>query len=208
MRPTPLQADVFILGKPPPTDSFQMYQAFSGQLGSVVMLQRLSKKSSAPTAALDLFDEASVALETSNQGRTFFVKEARLLSRRGGIGRSYDALRFASALAALVARNDVHEESRVGVASLLRTAFAAFETSERPDIVYFKGVYRFARDEGYPLKEEWFPTLPAADRAAVTGLLNKPLAEQNEAIEAVVRLQRRLEEYLQRYTEIYVGPKG
>jgi hypothetical protein len=207
MRAATLQAEVFILGKQPPADSFQTFQAFSGEIGNLVMLQRVSKRA-AQTVALDLFDEAAVAVETSNQGRTYFVKEARLLNRRVGIGRSYEALRFASALASLVARNDVHEESRAGVASLLRTAFAAFETSERPDIVYFKGVYRFARDEGYPLKEEWFPTLPAADRTAVTALLNKPLAEQNEAAESVTRLQRRLEEYLQRYTEIYIGPQA
>jgi hypothetical protein len=204
MRPAPLQLDVFILGKQPPADSFQTFRAFSGTAGNLVMLQRVAKKAAAQTTALDLFDEAAVTLETSNQGRTYFVKEARVQVRRAGIGRSYDALRFASALAGLVARNDVHEESRTGVAALLQTAFAAFETSSRPDVVYFKAVYRFARDEGYPLKEEWFPTLPSADRAAVTALLNRPLAEQTESAKSVIRLQRRLDEYLQRYTEIFV----
>jgi len=205
MRAASLQTDVFVLGKQPPADSFVTFHGFSAEVGNLVMLQRIIKKTPSQSVALDLFDQVSLSLETSNQGRTYFIKEARLVRRHLAIGRSYDALRFASALAAVVSRNDVHEESRSSVMSLLSTAFAAFETSARPDIVYFKAVYRFARDEGYPLKEEWFPTLPAADRSAVTGLLNKPLADQQEPPESVTRLQRRLEEYLQRYTEIYIG---
>ena len=59
-------------------------------------------------------------LESSNQGRTWFVKEIRITTRRAGIGRSYDALRFASALAAVISRNPVHEESRENVARMLR----------------------------------------------------------------------------------------
>jgi hypothetical protein len=51
------------------------------------------------------FDEAFLSLESSNQGRTWFVREARILCRSAGIGRSYEALRAASAFAALIARN-------------------------------------------------------------------------------------------------------
>jgi hypothetical protein len=130
------------------------------------------------------------------------VKEARLITRCAGIGRSYDALRLASALASLIARNPVDEDSRAGVAELLRTAFAAFGSVARPDIVYFKSLYRFARDEGYPLKQHWFPTLPLSDRAEVALLLNRPLLEQSTAASVVTRLQRRLDEYLRGHTEI------
>ena len=65
------------------------------------------------------------------------------------------------------------EESRRAVTSLLRTALAALATGARPDIVYLKSLYCFARDEGYPLKQQWFPLLPAADRATVAPLLNR-----------------------------------
>jgi len=42
-------------------------------------------------------------------------------------------------------------------------------------------LYRFARDEGYPVKEQWFPTLNAEDRAAAAPLLNRPLEGQTAA---------------------------
>jgi hypothetical protein len=198
----PLQTEAFVVLKHPPADAFQMFVVFSAEHGGLTVLQRMAKKPSATSAALDLFDEVSLHLETSNQGRTYFVKETRLIRRHGEIGRSYDTLRLASALAALVARNAVSEESRAGVAALLRSAFAAFGASDRPDVVYLKSLYRFARDEGYPVKEQWFPTLPSADKSAVVTLLNRPLTEQDAAPEIVTRLQRRLEEYLRGHTEI------
>lgn len=196
-----LQTDAFVLLTQPPSDNFQSLSAFSPEHGALLVLQRIPKKPGNSTI-LDLFDEASLLLETSNQGRTYFIKEARLLTRNIEIGRSYDALRLASALAALIARNPVHDESRPGVAALLRSAFAAFGRTERPDIVYLKSVYRFARDEGYPLKEHWFPTLPSSDRAVLATLLNRPVAEQTADRELVARLQQRLEEYLRGNTEI------
>lgn len=197
-----LQIDGFVLLKRPPTDAFQTLTVFSAEHGALLVLQRLPKKSAPSATLLDLFDEVSLLLESSNQGRTWFAKEARLLRRHDGIGRTYETLRLASTFAAFIARNPVHEESRGAVAHLLHTALGAFATSARPDAVFFKSLYCFARDEGYPLKQQWFPTLPAADRAAVATLLNRPLAEQSAPPEAVARLQRRLEEYLRGHTEI------
>ncbi len=197
-----LQTDAFILFKRPANDAFQSFSAFSAEHGSLLVLQRIAKKAATTSVALDLFDEVSLLLDSSNQGQTWFVKEARLIARHAGIGRSYEALRLASAMTALIARNPVNADSRVAVAELLRGALNAFESDARPDIVYFKSVYRFARDEGYPMKQEWFPTLPAADRAEVTTLLNRPLAEQSAPAPLVARLQRRLEDYLRGNTEV------
>jgi hypothetical protein len=197
-----LATDAFVLLKRPPADAFQSFSLFSAEHGSLLALQRLPKKSAGTMTALDLFDEASLLLESSNQGHTWFVKEVRLLTRHADLGRSYEALVLASALAALVARNQVPEESRAPVADLLRAALAAFATGTRPDVTYFKSLYRLARDEGYPLKQQWFPTLPVADRESVVTLLNRPLVEQTAPMATVTRLQRRLEEYLRGHTEI------
>ncbi len=199
-----LQTDAFVLARRPPADSYQTLTVFSAAHGGLLALQRIRKSATAGAGPLDLFDEAALQLESSNQGRTWFIREARLLARPAGIGRSYEALRLASALAALVARHPVDEASRPAVADLLRTAFAAFAADPRPDIVFFKSLYRFARDEGHPLREHWFPTLPAADRSDVATLVNQPLAGQTADAATVARLQRRLEDYLRGHTEILV----
>ena len=96
----------------------------------------------------------------------------------------------------------MHEDSREQVAALLRQAFASFAAGARPDLVWFKSLYCFARDEGYPVKQQWFPTLSPADREQVATLLNQPLADQTAPIAVVTRLQQRLEDYLRGHTEI------
>ena len=131
-----LETDAFVLLKRLPTDAFQGLTVFSASHGLLPVMQRVPKArgpaGATPHVALDLFDEAWLMLESSNQGRTWFTREVRLIARPTDIGRSYDALRFASALAALIGRNPLHEDSREAVARLLREAFAAFGSGVRP----------------------------------------------------------------------------
>lgn len=190
----------WVLGKRPPAESFQTLTIFTVSEGVTLAFQRISKKG--VMAMLDLFDEAELMLESSSQGSGAFVKETRILTRLGGIGKTYESLQSASSLAQLVACNPIDEESRATVYELLRQSFTAFAESERPDIVYLKSLYRFCRDEGYPLKQAWAPTLTPSDHAALVSVLNRPLTEQTADLKVVARLQRGLEDYLRRETEI------
>ena len=200
-----ISVDAFVLGKKPPTEAFEALTLFSGEHGTQIAFQRVSKKTPGHVARLDLFDEVSLILESSAQGGTGrFVKEARLITRFVEIGRDYEALRFASQLATLVARNAVPDESRVAVYHLLQQAFVAFAGTLRPDLVYFKSLYLFSRDEGYPVKQEWFPLLPPSDRELVAALLNTPIAQQTVPRDEVARLQQRLDVYLRSRTELFL----
>ncbi|HEU5081034.1 MAG TPA: hypothetical protein VFT72_17610 [Opitutaceae bacterium] len=194
------QANAWVLIKRLPSDSHQTLTVFSAEHGATLAIQRVSKKSI--STALDLFDEASLMLEAPPTGQAQFIKEARLLTRHTDIGRTYDGLLRASAFASMVSKNPVPEESRTSVYELLGQAFAAFATTTRPDIVYLKSLYRFCRDEGYPLKQEWVPAQTLSDRTMLATLLNQPLAGQIAEPKDVARLLRRLEEYLRGNTEI------
>ncbi len=199
-----LQTDAFVLVRRPPAESCQTLTVFCTTHGAFTILQRVPKKPSPSRLVLDLFDEAALMLESSAGGGPWFVREARLLARPAGIGRNYEALRQASALATLVARNPVPAESRARVATLLREAFAAFATDVPPAPVYFKSLWRFARDEGHPLREQWLPSLPPARRIEAEHLLHTPLAGLAAAKDAAAAeaLARRLETYLRGHTEL------
>ena len=200
-----LQTEAFVLLKRPPSDRFQGFVAYSPEHGPLQIMQRLALKAAATQVTLDLFDEVALILESSNQGQTWFVKETRLINRPSGIGRTYETLRQASAFATLIARNRVAEESRATVGDLLRQAFAAFAASDRPDVVYFKALYSFARDEGYPVRQQWRPTLPADLRATADLALRSPLSDLAPTDVPAARatlLIRRLEEYLRGHTEV------
>jgi hypothetical protein len=200
-----LQTEGFVLTKRPAADPFQSLSVFTASHGALHVLQRTPRKPSAGHVALDLFDEAALILESSNQGRTWFVREVRLISRATAIARNYQALLAASAFALLISRNPVLEDSRERVAALLRTALEAFSTSTRPDIVGFKCLYRFARDEGHPVRQQWLPMLTADDRKVAETLAGQPVAAQTADADTVARLHRQLEEYLTGHTEMILG---
>lgn len=200
-----LTTDALVLHRQPPTDAFQTFTVFTPAHGALRVLQRLpGKKPSAAHLAIDLFDEVSLLLEGTPSGDAWFVKEARLHTRHAGIGRRYETLLQASAFARLAARNPGSEESYPAIHALLRTAFTAFASSDRPDIVYLKSLYCFARDEGYAVKQHWFPALPPADRPLAIALINQPLATQTTSPADVTRLLRSLEHYVRRHTEIHL----
>ncbi len=198
-----LQTEAFILHRTSPKEAFQPFTAYSAEYGNLRILQRIPRKATPTHTPLDLFDRAALILDSGSAG-TWFVKEVRVQERFAAIGANYRRLQHAVNFSALIARNPVHEESRVSVLTLLQTAFTAFGASDRPDIVEFKSFFCFARDEGYPIKEHWFPTLLRDDRSAVATLLNQPVADQSLSPDGVARLYQKLEDYLRGHTDILV----
>lgn len=198
-----LQTEAFILNRETPKEAFQPFTAFSAEHGNLRILQRIPRKPNPTHSPLDLFDHVALILDAGSSG-TWFVKEVRVLTRFAAIGAGYRRLQHAVEFTSLIARNPMHEDSRDSVYRLLQTALSAFAHSERPDVVGFKSHFCFARDEGYPIKEHWFPTLPSDDRKAVAELLNQPAANQTLETDAVARLHQKLEDYLRGHTDILV----
>lgn len=198
-----ISTEAHILLRSSPKEVFQPFTAFSIEHGTLRILHRVPRKPSPTHVPIDLFDHVALTLEEGNAG-IWFVKEARLLTRHTGIGARYSRLQHASAFTSLIARNSVPLETRLEVNQLITTALAAFASADRPEIVGFKSFYCFARDEGYPLKQQWFPTLPADDRKNVITLLNRPLSDQTLDRDEVARLQSRMEDYLKGHTDILV----
>lgn len=197
-----LQTTAFILARQPSgSDAFEQLTAFSAEHGVLHLLRRLKQTKTSGTP-LDLFDEAELWLESSSQGRTWFVKEHRFIHRHDGIGRSYDALRTAVALGQLISRNPAPDESRPAVVDLLRTSFGALAAGGRPDIVWVKSLYCLLRDEGYPVKQQWWPALQSVDREIAAQVINQSLAAQTAEPAAVARVTKRLEEWVAGETEI------
>ncbi len=175
---------------------------FSAEQGLVLAYLRTHSASKNPLPPIDLFDEVELVLNSSNQGRTWFVKEAVILRRRAEIGHSYPSLKWASRFTGMIARNSVPEEGRAQVRRLLSQALGSFAVStNNPEIVYLKSLYSFARDEGYPVRQHWLETLSGVHKEEAERLLRTPLAELTPE-ENASRLIPRLENFLRDQTEI------
>ena len=206
-----LHTTALVLARQPSgSDSFEQFTVFSAESGLILCLQRLPRPASSSRRApvsrsegpIDLFDQIEVWLESSNQGRTWFIKEHRHLARHTGIGRSYDALKAAAALATLVTRNPVPDDSQERIAALLLQSLGALDQGARADLVWLKSLFCFLRDEGLPVRQHWWQLLPAAEREAATGVLNRAIAEQDPAAPLVATLTRKLEQWTDAETEI------
>jgi len=186
-------------------DHWVRLQCLAVDHGRLDCLVRNSKRSSPNAPVLDLFDDVQLTLESRNEGRTWFIKEATVLHRRSGLGRSYEGLRHASRFATIIRDNPGPVESRLPVYELLHRSLDAWETGIRPDVVYLKSVYLLARDEGYPVAQEWRTRLAPPARALVRALLGAPVAGQTAEAGTVTELTQNLEEYLRHHTEIRVS---
>lgn len=199
-----LATSAIVINRTESGDKWMRLVNFSADHGNLDCLVRRSQQPTSKSPTLDLFDEAHLSLESTNQGRTWFIKEATVDRRRAGLGNSYEALTHACRFARILVRNPVHDESRRTVHALLERALDAWETCARPDCVYFKSLFLLARDEGYPVQQDWWPRLDSDDRHAAESILRTPVSKQEIQVATVSRLTDALEHYLHHHTEIRV----
>ena len=154
-------------------ESFIKLYVLTAESGIFLCMKRVSKKANSSTIP-DLFDTAVILLETSQQGTMRFVKEYQLRQRRDVIGQNYRILRSASRLSQLLVKNASHMPESEWLFRLTERAFDAFAAGKAPDVVLLKSLYLLLKDEGYPVRESWWPTLRADLRETAKCLLSEP----------------------------------
>jgi len=173
----------------------------SPEEGVVHFLQRISHHTLS-ASPVDLFDRVNATLERRTSSGIWFAREVRVNTRHPGLGHRYPALREACVFARVLSSNPVHEDTRKSVFDLLARALQAWERGDREDVVGFKCLYVFARDEGYAVKEGWWPQLPNQEQVQAASLINLPIRNQEIGPEQVASIRRSLEHYLVNFTDI------
>ena len=187
----------------PSGESFHKIDILSPESGTCLCLKRISKNPS-HSAAPDLFDTADIQLETSKQGTARFVKDYQLLHRRNHIGQSYRKLQHASDFCALIAQNGPHMADSTALYHITERTLDAFAERELPAIVLLKAIYILLKDEGYPVREAWWPQLPANLREPAKQLINQPTPDsaKPEQLEVCTQISRNLCHWLSRETDL------
>ena len=187
----------------PSGESFQKVDLLSLESGTFLCLKRISKNKQ-QSAAPDLFDTADIHLKTSKQGTARFVNDYQLVQRRSEIGRSYRKLQYASDFCALIAHNGPHMADHAALYHITERTLNAFSEREVPAIVFLKALYILLKDEGYPIRESWWPQLPNDYREAGKQLINQPTPDSvsPELTEACTQITRHLCQWLRRETDL------
>ena len=194
---------VLVLRKEASGESFLKLHLLGPELGCQLCLKRVATKSRSTRAAPDLFDDAEVLLERSKQGTAQFVSEYRVLRRRSEIGRNYRSLQLASHLSKLLIANGGHLADLPALYQLAERSMDAFAQGLEPSVVFLKGLFLLLKDEGYPVRESWWPELPHGVRQQARELLGRPSpaslpAEARSSCEAATR---NLLQWLRRETD-------
>lgn len=180
----------------PSGESFQKIDILTRESGYILCLKRISRKTLSQTSP-DLFDTTDIILESSRQGTTHFIKEYQLLQRRSSIGQSYRKLHHASEFCALIVQNAPHMAEPLILYEITERTLNAFAEKESPEITSLKALYILLKDEGYPVRESWWPQLPTRLQEPAKQLINNPLPES--ASEKQIKLCREIEQSLRNW---------
>ncbi len=178
---------------------------FSEGRGLLQVYRRIHTKRPSVSTLPDLFDKLDAVLETRNEGRTWFLKEYSVVRRFSGIGNNYRCLEYASRLASIILKNPLHHDEGSPLFEILEHALDAWDKGLHPGIVYLKTLYLHARNEGFPVREDWLKHLPLRRRDKAVAIIHLPLVRQavTDAADAEKLIQS-LERWLQGYHDLHL----
>jgi len=166
-----------VLRKEPSGESFLKLHLLSAEAGVQLCLKRVPSKNKVSKPAPDLFDTAEIQLESSKHGTAQFVSDYQICQRRDAIGRNYKSLLYASDYCNLLILNGTHMADLPALYQLAERSLDAFAERSTPAVVFLKSIYLLLKDEGYPIRESWWPQLPSALRQHTRQLLQQPVPD-------------------------------
>ncbi len=196
-----LSTEGFLLSKKTTGESYLSYQIFSGEHGLLLCLKRVSQKKTDKVQP-DLFDRAQLDLEKPQTGYAWFVRDYEIIKRHTGIARNYNSLLCASEFASTLLKNLTHTETFAGLFHLTGVVFQSWEKGLNPELVLLKSLYLFAREEGYPVKQDWWQNLPPSEREEATRLLNNKIETLNIDDEKLQSILQNFKKWLPQGTDI------
>ena len=196
-----VQLSGIILKREASGEQFHSLSLLSPTEGLVTALQRRSKRNTR-AASSDLFDGVDLVLEKKRAEGFGFVKELIVRQSRRKLAKSFIAFELACEWATILMKNLPRETEAPSVYELLNKCLDAWEKRVNPEAVFFKCLFVFAREEGYPVKHDWFEKLTHHERIEIATILNTPIAELNMKPEQVRKWIDQLKHYTQHHTDI------
>jgi len=197
----PLTVQAIALRQERRGDNFISYQALARDHPVQYLMRRVSSRKLA-TSAIDLFDEGEFTIDVKEDERRGFIRDFHLVKKHHAIAANYAALQAASRFARLLLANPVHDDNRPFLYELACKGLDSWAASHPPDAVYLKCLYLYCREEGCPVAQEWFPSLPPRLAQIAKQTLNQPLATPTSPAADLHPCIESLESYVRHHTHI------
>lgn len=196
--------NAIVLKLAPSGERFTQVRLLDPEHGALSVLRR--NRSKANAFSIDLFDQGEAKIDHKpGEGAHYgFLVDFNPALKRSGIGRSYRTLQAAAWLSGLLLANPLHQENLEGAFRVAEKAFDALAAAQPPFAVMAKVLYLFARDEGYPVMEDWARQLEPGQRESVRRLLNTPLGDIELDASQQQAIFDSLATYVERHTHIHL----
>jgi len=174
---------------------------FSEILGLQTVLFRKNRRPRANDSP-DLFDEIELSLAPARSSGFRFVRECRVIAKKRELAHDHRRFQVASDIARLFLENGQHLIEPKPFADLLHSALSALCKGGNPQVVYFKALFLFAREEGLPVKESWLSDLTRERRMRARAVLSQPVDVQDGDLSNLCALVDSLRLWLNSETEL------
>lgn len=192
-----------LLFRAPHGETHLKLELYSAEAGLKVILMRTpSARGKCQGEVPDLFDEAIIEAVEKAGGGAPFLREYRTISRRMEVATSPGGFLAACELAGWLRRNAPHLPDHASAHHTLGQALQAWQRGGAPKTVLLKALYLFAREEGFPVKEDWFPSLGLPFRNTIAQLLRDSAPKQSHDAEGVAEALASLENWLVKETPL------
>ena len=159
---------------------FSKIDYISAEEGLSSCLIRNPKKSSTK-AKPDLFDTAQITFDQKGPSKPKFLTEYVPSLKRSKIGSTYRHLEFACKYSTFLLDNATHVPDPKELYRLGVKALNAFELGHKAEIVLLKALYNFLKNEGFPVQESWWTSVPEKYKATAESLLRASLSQLSDA---------------------------
>ena len=145
--------------------------------GHITVFKKVGKSLSR-NAQPDIFDTATLHIQTSKDGKYHHLGSYHPTIRRSQIATKYNHFKAASQLASFTNANAQWIEDSTATYRLLEKSLDAFnEYHVSPNVILLKTFYALFQQEGYPVRQDWRMNLSPEYREEISQILHHPLAD-------------------------------
>lgn len=192
----------FILRRKPSGERHHLLVCFTRNNGLLHVMARQPTGTKSHTLLPDMLQCGELHYRQKNSHGPAFLSEFICLQHHPELATRYAAFRCACALAHFLELNLTHLEDFGPAWHLFERSLNAFAHKPCPELALFKACYLFARNEGFPVQQQWLADVPQPERNQIQQALHAPLGDIAVDPATATRWQNRLNQYFAGFTDI------
>ena len=201
-----MEIEALLLQQTPTGESSLRLAVLSPREGHLTVFKKTGKTLS-PRAQPDLFDTATLHIQTSKDGKFHHLSSYHPISRRNQIPRNYRNFQTACQLTNFLNMNAPWIEDSTSTFRLAEKALDALNSSmAHPAIIALKTLYTLLKQEGYPVRQDWRVNIPHAQQEDLSMILHSPLDQLHQVPgETVLPLLDKLQTWMRHHTSFHLS---